>query len=79
MEIGLGGDMFTYLESEGKLSEDKARFFMGCTVLAFEYLHSKQIVYRDLKPENLMLDSLGYIKVVDYGFAKVLNGKMVRM
>lgn len=73
LDLGLGGDMFTYLEGEGRLSEKKALFFMGCVVLAFEYLHRKQIVYRDLKPENLVLDFRGYLKLCDLGFAKKLN------
>jgi serine/threonine protein kinase len=44
-------------------------------ILAFEYLHSKHTVYRDLKPENLLLDGDGYLKITDFGFAKVLEDK----
>ena len=76
--LGLGGDMFTYLESQGRLNEDKARFFMACVVSAFEYLHIKQIVYRDLKPENLVLDFRGYLKLCDLGFAKRLTSENAR-
>ena len=42
---------------------------------AFEYLHEKNILYRDLKPENLLIDSKGYLKVVDFGFAKVVTDR----
>jgi len=55
------------------VEDHHALFYAACVLDAFEYLHDKFIVYRDLKPENLMLDSEGYIKVVDFGFAKVVR------
>ena len=50
--------------------------FYGAQVASmFEYLHSKNIVYRDLKPENLLIADDGYLKLTDFGFAKVVEGR----
>lgn len=48
----------------GSFDESAAKFCVGCVTEAFEYLHRKGVLYRDLKPENLILDSEGYIKLV---------------
>ncbi|EFJ48149.1 hypothetical protein VOLCADRAFT_81219 [Volvox carteri f. nagariensis] len=55
------------------MSEDLAKFYIGSIVLALEYLHNNNIVYRDLKPENVFIDGSGYVKLGDFGFAKVLE------
>ncbi|XP_068629325.1 cGMP-dependent protein kinase, isozyme 1-like [Battus philenor] len=73
MEPVLGGDVWTILQKQRYFPENIARFMSACVVEAFQYLHSKDIIYRDLKPENLMLDKNGYIKLVDFGFAKSLS------
>ncbi|KAF7261268.1 hypothetical protein EG68_01182 [Paragonimus skrjabini miyazakii] len=70
-----GGEMFSYLRRVGKFSEDDARLYASQVVLAFEYLHAFDLVYRDLKPENLLIDSTGYLKVTDFGFAKRIKGR----
>jgi len=75
LEPVLGGELFTILRKCNLFKESPARFYAGSVILAFEYLHSKNTVYRDLKPENLLLDSTGYIKVADFGFAKKINNK----
>lgn len=70
MEFVPGGELFTYLRSRGKFSNDTGLFFAAEIVSALEYLHSKDIVYRDLKPENILLDREGHVKLTDFGFAK---------
>lgn len=64
MEPCLGGDVWTILQKYKFFDEKTSKFMTACVVLALEYLHRKNIIYRDLKPENLMLDATGYIKLV---------------
>lgn len=51
------------------------RFFAAHVTLMFEYMHSIDVIYRDLKPENLLLDRQGYLKITDFGFAKIVAFK----
>lgn len=64
MEACLGGDVWSQLQNSKSFDDKTAKFVTGCVVEAFDYLHSRHIIYRDLKPENLMLDSEGYVKLV---------------
>lgn len=73
MEACLGGEIWTLLRNRGRFDEPSGQFIVGCVLEAFQYLHSRGIVFRDLKPENLLLDSNGYVKLIDFGFAKYIG------
>lgn len=73
LEACLGGEVWTILRDRGCFDEDTTKFITGCVLEAFEYLHSRGIIYRDLKPENLLLNNRGYVKLVDFGFSKSLG------
>jgi cGMP-dependent protein kinase 1 len=64
MEACLGGDVWTILQKKKFFDEKTSKFMTACVVEAFDYMHSRNMIYRDLKPENLMLDEKGYIKLV---------------
>ncbi|EPY35512.1 protein kinase A [Angomonas deanei] len=70
LEYVVGGELFSHLRKAGKFPNDVSKFYSAEVILAFEHLHAKSIIYRDLKPENLLLDARGNIKVTDFGFAK---------
>ncbi|KAK3283862.1 hypothetical protein CYMTET_8458 [Cymbomonas tetramitiformis] len=77
METVHGGELYNYLQGlpEKRVSEKSAKFYTACTLLAFEYLHDREIAHRDLKPENLLLDAKGYLKLTDFGFSKRIEGR----
>ena len=75
MELALGGELFSLLQKKAPLSSSHAAFYVQQVACIFAHLQSKLIVYRDLKPENLLLDAEGYIKMIDFGFAKTLSEK----
>ncbi|CAH8626687.1 unnamed protein product [Heterobilharzia americana] len=70
LEVCLGGELWTLLRNSTAFDDATARFYSACVVEALNYLHRKGIIYRDLKPENLLLDDQGFCKMTDFGFAK---------
>lgn len=68
-----GGELFEHLCKASTFSEERARFYAASLVLALECLHSLGIVYRDLKPENVLLKACGNIVLVDFGQAKIVG------
>jgi len=76
MEPALGGELYaTYHRKGFHGSEKHARYYAGSVLYAFEHLHNRHIIYRDLKPENLLLNDLGHMKLTDMGLAKFVIGK----
>eukprot|EP00928_Gymnodinium_smaydae_P012363 TRINITY_DN14487_c0_g7_i1.p1 TRINITY_DN14487_c0_g7~~TRINITY_DN14487_c0_g7_i1.p1 ORF type:complete len:778 (+),score=153.39 TRINITY_DN14487_c0_g7_i1:68-2335(+) len=76
LECALGGELYsTYNKKNLYGREPCAKFYSAGTLFAFEHLHSRKIVYRDLKPENLLLNEAGKVKLTDMGLAKVCVGK----
>uniref|UniRef100_A0A0D9Y1L4 non-specific serine/threonine protein kinase n=1 Tax=Leersia perrieri TaxID=77586 RepID=A0A0D9Y1L4_9ORYZ len=71
MEYLNGGDLYSLLRNLGCLDEDMARTYIAELVLALEYLHSMNVIHRDLKPDNLLISRDGHIKLTDFGLSKV--------
>jgi serine/threonine protein kinase len=74
MKFLQGGDMFTHIQNAKNFSEPHAKFYIAQIFLALEYLHTKNIIYRDLKPDNVVMETNGYLKLVDFGICKKLEG-----
>lgn len=68
-----GGELYKVFKSRKRFAEDVVRFYAAQIALAVGYLHSKGIMHRDLKLENVLVDENGYLKIIDYGLAKTLK------
>ena len=64
------GDLGKYLETERRLSEEVAKIYTCEIILALEYLHKNGVIYRDLKPDNILVADNGHIKIADFGLSK---------
>lgn len=81
LDVVMGGELWSLLYSKnvlartiiGGIKENHARFYTACTLAGFAHIHSHGYAYRDLKPENLLVDSKGHIRICDFGFAKRLG------
>ncbi len=65
--------MYRQLALKKRLDEYQAKFYASQVALALGYLHKSRIIYRDLKPENILINKDGYIKLADFGLAKMLG------
>lgn len=75
LEYIQGEDLFDVIRKINVLKAKDCKFYSCCLLTILEYLHRRKIVYRDLKPENVMIDELGYPKLIDFGTAKILKSK----
>ena len=71
MDLMSGGDLRYHLTNKKSFSEEQAKFFVACIFCALEYLHVHNVIHRDIKPENLVLDKKGYLRLTDFGIAKI--------
>jgi protein-serine/threonine kinase len=70
MEYCAGGELFFHLSRAGRFSEGRCKFYASELTLALEYLHGLNVIYRDLKPENVLVSDEGHAKVTDFGLSK---------
>ena len=71
MEYAPGGELFDYIVERSTISEKPASKFFSQIISGIEYLHKLNVVHRDMKPENLLLDHQGNIKIVDFGLSNI--------
>jgi cGMP-dependent protein kinase len=68
-EFVSGSDLFDIIRDLGLLKDEEAKFYTACLLWILDYLHDRDIIYRDLKPENVMVGQDGYPKLIDFGSA----------
>lgn len=79
MQFMKGGELFQHLRISRRFEEKRARFYSAQLALGLGHLHSKNIVYRDLKLENILMDDVGNVYVSDFGMAKMIKQNELAM
>ena len=79
MELCAGGDLLNYVRKRRKLTEDIAKALFKQIVEGLGYIHSKRILHRDIKLDNILLDGKGNVKIADFGVSKLVKkGEVMR-
>lgn len=73
LDFMVGGDLASILARDGRLGEGRAKFLAAEIAVGLHLLHSKGVIYRDLKPENVLLDSRGHVVLTDFGLSKIMT------
>ena len=71
MDFLKGGDLRYHICKNRHITEEQTKFFLGCLTLGLEYIHSHNLIHRDIKPENLLMDSMGYLRITDFGISSI--------
>jgi len=71
MDFLKGGDLRYHICKNRYITEEQTKFFLGCLTLGLEYIHSHNLIHRDIKPENLLMDSMGYLRITDFGISSI--------
>lgn len=78
MEYACGGDLMMHIHAD-VFTEERAVFYAACVTLGMQFLHENKIIYRDLKLDNLLLDTDGYVKMADFGTVRILFHNLLQI
>ena len=70
-QLSRGGELLKHISEAKRFTEERARFYAAQIAIALGYLHNSKVIYRDLKPENVLLGADGYIMMADFGLSRI--------